>query len=72
MGILTACFPESIFRRAFDLRRIHRALGLSSLGLTTHAIVSGVMDALPTGINSSLVCCSCSVTFLTRSLHLPQ
>ena len=50
MGVLTAFYPESIFRKAFDLCRIHRVIGLSSLGMTTHAIISGVMDALPTGM----------------------
>ncbi len=49
MGVLTAVHPESSFRKAFDLRGIHRVLGLSSLGLTTVAVLSGIMDKLPNG-----------------------
>ena len=49
MGYLTAMHPDSVFRKAFDLRRIHRVIGLSSLGLTTVAVISGIMDKLPYG-----------------------
>jgi len=49
MGLVTAMWPESVLRKALDLRRIHRALGLTSLGMTTIAVVSGIMDQLSYG-----------------------
>ena len=44
MGTLTALFPGSVLRTAFDLCRIHQAIGLTSLGLTTISVVTGIMD----------------------------
>lgn len=49
MGLVTAMWPDSVLRKALDLRRIHQAFGLTSLGLTTIAVVSGIMDQLYTG-----------------------
>ena len=49
MAALTALWPESTLRQAIDLVAVHRALGLTSLGLTTIAAVSGIMDKLGEG-----------------------
>ncbi len=49
MGLLTACRPSSPLRTACDLRRIHRALGLTALGLTVLAVVTGITEHLPEG-----------------------
>ncbi len=53
MGCLTAVYPDSVFRTAFDLCGIHCVLGLGSLGLTTAAVLTGIMDQLPKGAVAS-------------------
>ena len=50
MGILTMVSPANRLRDAFDLRRVHRALGLTALGLTVLAVLTGIMDRLPQGM----------------------
>ncbi len=49
MAILTRFFPDSILRKAFDLKNAHKNLGILALFMTTMSIVSGVMDQLPQG-----------------------
>ena len=49
MAILTRFYPESVFRKAFDLKAAHRTLGLLSLFLTMATVLTGIMDHLPAG-----------------------
>lgn len=49
MATLTRWFPGSAMRVAFDLRRIHRALGLTAFGLTSMSILTGINNQLPYG-----------------------
>jgi hypothetical protein len=49
MALLTRFNPDSILRKAFDLRLIHKFIGLAAFGLTTVAILTGITDWLPLG-----------------------
>ncbi len=49
MALLTKFWPNSIFRRAFDLRSAHKNIGILAFIGTTIAIVTGVMDQMPHG-----------------------
>ncbi len=56
MATLKIFHPTSTFRTAFNLVAIHRVLGLTSLGLTTAAVLSGIMDRMPQGTRLFYVC----------------
>lgn len=49
MATLTRFFPDSILRKAFDLKNAHKNLGILALVMTTMSIWTGVMDQLPQG-----------------------
>ena len=49
MAILTRFYPDSILRKAFDLKDGHKTLGTLALMMTTMSILTGVMDQLPVG-----------------------
>lgn len=49
MGLLTACYPNSIIRKAFPMLAIHKAIGLVSFGITMCAVETGIMDATGRG-----------------------
>jgi len=49
MSTLTAFYPESVLRKAFDLRRIHQTMGLTAFGLTVVAILTGINSQLGQG-----------------------
>ena len=49
MATLTRFRPESVLRKAFDLKSAHKFLGSWSLTLTTIAVLTGVMDLMPSG-----------------------
>mmetsp|Transcript_32442 Transcript_32442/g.46781 ORF Transcript_32442/g.46781 Transcript_32442/m.46781 type:complete len:495 (+) Transcript_32442:26-1510(+) len=49
MSTLTAFHPESLLRKAFDLRRMHQTIGLTAFGLTTVAILTGINNSLGQG-----------------------
>eukprot|EP01038_Epipyxis_sp_PR26KG_P015376 gene15376-20729_t len=48
MAALTACWPNSFIRKKFDLLRIHRHIGMISYGLSAIAVVTGIINQLPT------------------------
>lgn len=50
MASLTRCYPDSILRKAFDLKTGHKNLGILVLVFTTIAILTGIMDQLPQGV----------------------
>jgi hypothetical protein len=50
MAILTRFYPDSILRKAFDLKGAHKNLGLACLFLTAMCVLTGVMDQLPQGL----------------------
>lgn len=55
MSTLTAFHPESVLRKAFDLRRIHQTIGLTAFGLTVVAILTGINNELGQGACSYVI-----------------
>lgn len=49
MGLLTALAPDSSIHKTYNLLFVHRVIGLTSLGMSTAAIIAGIMDQLPQG-----------------------
>jgi uncharacterized membrane protein YozB (DUF420 family) len=49
MATLTRFYPDSILRKAFDLKNGHKNIGTIVLVMTVVSILTGVMDYLPQG-----------------------
>lgn len=49
MASLTQYFPDSIVRKAYDLKSIHQSVGLIAFGLTILSVETGIMDQLGQG-----------------------